>query len=256
MFATWEELIRGSLIEIGVKEPGETLDADERSDAFTILKLMFEEWGLEGLLIPGLQRVFHTFTTADAGRMDYSMGPDQTDDEDDPDIITTARIEEVDSFNYRRSGDEQSYPIDATSYAVLSSLRRAYRYRPTKYYFDQGHPFTTIYFNARTLAGDQIEVAGSGHFHSTFAVSDDPAVLLPPGYQEGVRLNLAVKLAPSYGVKEGRSQGLGQETRRAARAAKSRMKARNLQVVDARIDPALRSFGSSSQLLRRRDYTE
>lgn len=250
MAGTWSDIIRGALIEIGVKEPGEALDADELADSFTRLTGMFADWALEGLLIPGLKSASLTITSANNGRQAYTMGRAQTDPDDNPDIVTTEIIEEVSSFNYRRAGWDRDMPINPTSFAVISELWADYRNYPRLYYFDAGHPFTTIYFDANPLIGDRFTIWGAGHFPTDIEVTEDPDAILPPGYRETVLLNLAVKLAPSYGVKDGRSQGLSSQTRRDARLGKSRIKTRNLQTVEAPLDPALRQYSTSA--LRRR----
>ena len=253
MADVWEDLIRDSLVEIGVRDPGEALDDDEKADGLRRLKGMLDEWGLEGLLVPGLQTVNHTFTkTASV----ITIGPDQVDDDDDPDIMTTLLIEEVDALNYRRSGQQQSRPLDPTSYAVISETRSDFRYWPRQYYYDVAHPIIRIHFDANVESGDRMELTGRGHFDSAMiTLAANTGVLLPKGYREPVLLNLAVKLAASYGVRDtGGRAGISDETKRAARRGKSLIKTRNLQVVEARIDPALVNH-SSSQLLRRNAMT-
>ena len=244
MAGTWGDVIRDALIEIGVKEAGEALSADEKADSFRRLLGMFDEWGLEGLMIPGLQMINHTFT--DSG-FAFTIGPE--DATNPPDIETTYTIEEISALNYRRSGQQRSMPIDPTSYAVLSEVRRTYRYGPRTYYYEQSYPVARLHFDAQTAPDDAMEIAGRGHFSSAIGIDEDPSLILPKGYREAVLLNLAVKLAPSYGVKDGKSSGLSSTTKSAARSGKMMIKNRNLQVLEARIDPALISH-SSSQLRR------
>ena len=239
MADTWSNIIRDALIEIGVKEPGEALEADEEQDSFRRLQGMFGEWGLEGLLVPGLSTVTHTFTAATAGQV-LTFGPAASN----PDVATTVQIEEIASLNYQRAGQQRSRPMDASSYAVISELRRPYRHWPQKYYFDAAFPVAKLWFDANTEAGDFIEITGRGHFSRDIALNSDPGTILPPGYREAVLLNLAVKLGPSYGAKGGRDATVSDETRRAARRGKSLIKQRNLQVLDARIDQALASHST------------
>ena len=239
---TWSNIIRDALIEIGVKEPGEALEADEEQDSFRRLQGMFGEWGLEGLLVPGLSTITHTFTAATEGQS-VTFGPAANN----PDIPTDVNIEEIASLNYRRDGQQRSRPLDASSYAVISELRRPYSQWPRKYYFDTAYPVAKLWFDANTEAGDFIEITGRGHFSSNIALADDPGLILPRGYREAVLLNLAVKLGPSYGAKGGRDATLSDDTRRGARRGKTLIMQRNLQVLDARIDQAL--VASSSHML-------
>ena len=245
MANTWTELIRDALIEIGVKEPGESLDSDESADTFRRLQGMLDEWGLEGLMVPGMQRVNHTFTTSQTS---YTMGPAQDDDDDNPDIVTSLTLEQIVTFNYRLAGDDNSRPINSTSYSVLSENRSFYAGLPTLYYWDKTYPFSRLHFNRLPYIGDRVEIAGRGHFNGDIEIGDDITDLLPKGYREGVMLNLAVKIAPSYGVKEGRSQGLSRETRTGAMKGKRLIRRRNLRPVEARIDPALHSYRQSDML--------
>ena len=58
-------------------------------------------------------------------------------------------------------------------------------------------------------------------------------------------LNLAVKLAPSFGVKDGRASGLSSETKKGARDGKAAIVNQNAGVTEARLDPALRARHTS-----------
>ncbi len=250
MADTWSLVIRDALLEIGVKEPGEALEADEEADGFRRLKGMFDEWGLEGLLVPGLQTITHTFTAGSAGPS-FTFGPAATPPASDPDIVTSVEMEEIASFNFRRYGQERSRPLDPTSYAVISELRASYRYWPTHYYFDAAHPVSKIWFDGESEPRDFVEISGRGHFSGNIELTDNPGVMLPRGYREPVLLNLALKLGPSYGAKGGRDAAISDDTRRGAYKGKVLIQTRNLQVVEAKIDPALRNHSTS--LLSRRE---
>ena len=246
MADTYGAIVRDALIEIGAKSAGEALDADESADSFRRLQGMFDEWGLEGLLVPGLRRLEYTFTET-AGVV--TIGPDAADDADDPDIITADNVEQISSLNYLRLGQEQSRPLDPTNYSTLSEIRRVNGSWPRQYFYEQSHPVARLHFDASMERGDYIEFTGRGHFSGNIAIDDDPSDILPRGYREAVLLNLAVKLGPSYGAKDGNSSGLSMETKSAAKKGKSLIQNRNLQVVESKIDPALVNYSSS--LLRR-----
>lgn len=247
----WAELIRDSLIEIGVKEAGEALDTDETQDSLRRLRGMLDEFALEGLIVPGFTRRSLTVTVAQSV---YTVGPEGSlADDADPDIVAATPIEQIYALNYRRAGQQDSWPMDQTSYPTLSATRTLYTNNPTQFFYDRAHPVARLLFDALTTPDDVFQLVYRGHF-ADIEAADQTSDILPRGYREGVMLNLAVKLAPSFGVKEGRSAGLSKTTKDGAKDAIDLWAKRNIGVVEARIDPALRTQRTSQLCPSRYSY--
>ena len=254
-FGTWATVLRDALLEIGAKSPSETIDADEEADGLRRLQGMLGEWAIEGLLVPGFKTIGFEFDADASGKAAYTLGPAvavPTLTNPAPDIVLERPMEEVYALNYQRSGQSKSWPMKKTSYAVLSEYRDLQRSGPYQYVYDQSHPQARILFDATTDLDDAMQLTYRGHFDD-FDLTENVIDMLPYGYREAVVLNLAVKLAPSYGEKDGRNSGLSSDTRRGAMKTKSLIKRRNLEWLEARIDPALIS-GGTSQLTGHNNY--
>ena len=238
MPVTWEDIIRDSLIEIGVKAAGEPLDDTEKEDSFRRLQYMLEDWGTEGLLVPGLATLDATFGGSGnpkSGKHTYTMGPSGNG----ADIETDTKFNIIVSFGYRYAGHEQHVPIRPTNQLIVLRNLRSQANHPIQYHYERGHPLSTIYLDANTDTGDDIRVVGRGYFDLSFEIDDDPLEIIPSEYRRTVMLNLAVELSSSYGVKEGRQGGLSPTTLRLARKSKTALKNRNLHVLESQIDPTL-----------------
>ena len=235
----WNELIFDSLLEIGVKEAGGSLDTDEAADSLRILRGMLAQWGIKGLMYPGFETLVHDVTVA---KNTYTLGPPAEGENPSPDIELSKPIEDIYTLSYRYKGQQDGYPINETSFAVLSTLKALYANNPRHFVYDPAHPLARLLFDRLTTVGDQFTITYGGHF-ANIEGGHQTNLILPEGYRECVRLNLALKLAPSFGVKTG--QGLSRETIVGARDAMHEIERRNARIPEAKVDPALRTFGTS-----------
>lgn len=235
--STWAGLVHQAHVEIGVRAANnDDLQEDEITDGFRRLRDMLDEWALEGLLVPGLKRLELRVTSLNQ-KLTYTIGPAPAEGDDDavaPDIVSAKPIETITTVNYRPVGQQSSYPINATSYEVLSSIRTDYGFNPTDYYYEQSHPLAVLYLNAKPLSGDYFEIAGRGHL-GDFESGDSISDLVPLGYKEAIKLNLAAKIAPSHGVEGSRLM----TAERRARMSKSNLRDRNMERQESRLDPGI-----------------
>ena len=65
------DIISGALLDIGAREAGETVGADDANEAFTILNMMLDQWSNESMMIFCKQEVIHELT---GGTYIYSIG--------------------------------------------------------------------------------------------------------------------------------------------------------------------------------------
>ena len=240
---TWEDLIRDALLEISAKGPQDTIDDDENNDSFRRLVGMFDEWALQGLLVPGWAQLSLAITGSN-DKATYTIGP--ADNDPAPDISSAKPLEQIYALDYQRQGNLKAHPLKEVGYLVLAEQRRPYSSTPRVYAWDKSWPLQRIIFDSPTISGDSFVITGRGHFDD-IELSNEIDVTMPPGYREAALLNLAVKLAPQFGKGEQRAGGgLTRETIRGARMAKRDLIKRNIGTVSSRLDPALRSVSTNA----------
>ena len=200
---------------------------------------MLGHWSFEGLIVPGITQLFHAFTES---KGTYTVGKA----ENDPDITITTPVEDLHTLRYRRYDNECPYVVKPTSYDVISETRYFGTQYPTAFHFDRAYPLAKLYFDREAVAGDTIEMGYRGHF-SDITLDALYTDTVEPGYYEALVLNLAVKLAPSYG-KDGRQLLLVNSK---ADEAVRIIQARNLKRVEAPLDPALKTYSTNSLYPRR-----
>ena len=239
MADTWATVVKQSLVEIGVLSPGEVLPDEERNDGLSRLRGMLGEWEMRGLLVPGIQSVGMDIATS---KLEYTVGLASASPA--PDLVLNQRIGTFQQLTYRRVGFDVSYVMKGVSYRVLSQQRDPRNNLPTVYFFDRGYPFNRVLFNRLPDVGDRFEIVFRGSFGEVQA-ADEITDVVPENFQEPIMLNLAVKLAPSYGVKDGRAQGLSRITVMGARAGINMIRKRNIGQAESQLDPALVNYGTS-----------
>ena len=142
------------------------------------------------------------------------------------------------SLNYQTAGSEVARPIKGTSYDVIASMVSPNAHYPSAFYFDRSYPLARILFDSSPVNGDQFVLVFRGHFE-TINIDDEITNTVPFDYLEALVLNLAVNLAPGYGVKDGRAQGLSSVTYTRAKQAIATLKSSNLKQAESVLDSAL-----------------
>lgn len=240
MSLTWSDIIRLAHVEIGVRESDEPIAQHEQDDAEVLLRGMLREFAIDGLIVPGLARLTHTLEST---KRIYTIGADGLTPA--ADIVSANPIETITALRYKTAGSLDYCLMEQTSYGFLSQNTSDYAFGPTMFYYEQGHPRASIYFNAKPIDGDAIELTGRGHFAS-FSVEDRISDTVPEGYAEALRLNLACKIAPSFGI-DGTSRARPIEQR--AMKALETIRSRNVERPESPLDPMYlqgngESFGS------------
>lgn len=237
MDPTWKEIIRDALVEIGAKSATEEIDENETNDAFRRLKGMLGQWGQKGLIVPGLTELKHTFLVSKGV---YTLGEER----DNPDIVLDSPVENINTMTYQQKDHDYPYTVRPTSYDVVSESHYYGLQYPTCFYYDRAYPLAKIHFDRLAVNGDTITLGYRGHFKNinNLDIDDTITPTVPPDYYEAIMLNLAVKIAPSYGIKDGRAQGLSNNTIMGAQSALKDIVGRNLKRVESPLDPALKTY--------------
>jgi hypothetical protein len=183
MSETAQTLIKAALRSIGVIAPGETPTDDEIQDGLEALKFMFRHWSANDIRIYSVTVENFPLT----GATSYTIGSSGTFNTVRPASIRGAYVR--DAYNF----DNPLKIIDEAKYRELHlktivATAGYLWYNPT-------YPLGTIYLYP--LDGSTI------YLHSLKPLSDPSAittdVAFPPEYDEAIKFNLAVRLAPEYG---------------------------------------------------------
>ncbi|MCY4358392.1 MAG: hypothetical protein OXD01_12830 [Gammaproteobacteria bacterium] len=241
MADTWENIVHDAIVEIGAKSDGEDLTADELNGGLRRLRGMLDQWTQDGLLIPYHKTLTHTTENSTDIDDKFTFGARGSLPEgNDPDVIVNFPIEEIDYLLYHRSGRQNDMPLRRQTLVVLQHNHSVNSNYPTMWHFERDFPVAQLYFNTPTDTGDSFTLHYTTVLETESIVgSGEISDIFPPGYREAVVLNLAVKLAPSYGVTEGRASGLSAATLRGAMDAKKLIRKRHVQVSTSIIDRSL-----------------
>lgn len=179
------DLLTGSARLLGVIRKGESLDADEASDALDALNEMIESWSNNTLIIYG--RVTETFTLSAA--TSFTIGSGGT-------FNTTKPVKLIDAYVSQSGIDYPLIEITQEEYNDVSS--KSLGSMPRFIFYDNGHPLGKIYLYPKPSASYTLTITSEKALttYTDYTTSID----LPAGFKEAIRYNLAIKLAPEFGV--------------------------------------------------------
>lgn len=184
---TARDLVRRSLMLLGVLSDGESPSASQLADGFSSLTEMIESWCTERLLHPNRIRQELILVP---GQQTYTIG--LLGD------FNTQRPSKIE-FAASLSGDVEM-PIDIVTedeWALITSKNQQSSL-PAKLFYKASYPLGEIMIwpvpsEARTLVIESLK--------STPNLADVNSVVnLPEGYIRALRYNLAIELAPEFGV--------------------------------------------------------
>jgi hypothetical protein len=194
--ATVNDLINTALKEINILTASETASTEEVADAFAALNRMIGQWQIENLLIYAFRDPAPTFVMT-PNQATYSIGPTAFTG-----VVIPVRPGTIDHINVVDTSPTpdieyplESYTPDAWA-AVPSKLLTSFR--PLGYYYSPTFPDGTLHLypvpTGTTLQGVLYVLEPVTTFSSVATT-----VSLPPGYEEMLVTNLALRLCSSYG---------------------------------------------------------
>ena len=177
---TAQNVIDAALRKIGVIGSGSSPSAEESADGLSALNLMLANWSAQGLPIPYLS----TDTFAGSSATSYTIGPSGT--------VNTTRPLAIKSMTVTSTGGlaVQFDPVTLDEYWT-ANRNKVFAYNP-------GVPLGTLYMRP-AISFAQIDVVS----YKELAQATNLAYAfstLPPGYERALVFNLAVDLAPEFGV--------------------------------------------------------
>jgi hypothetical protein len=222
------ELITSALRSLGVAATGEAVSSDEATDALARLNEWIDAMGAEGLTV--YQRL-RTATTLTAATASYTIGTGG--------VINIARPVQIDRANLvldTTATTPTEVPITVYTDQQWQSIsqKTLTAAQPQGVYYDYGWtsglgilypwPIPTV-STTQLVIYTPVALTELATTATTFTG--------PPGYIRFYRTNLAVELAPEYGIT------VPDELREAAAESKAAIKRMNFRLTDLAIDPAL-----------------
>ena len=185
--ATAGELIQGAMRLLGAIASGETPSAAENADGLSALNEMLASWSNDNLII--FKRTREVFSLV-GSQQNYLMGDLQDFDTTRPTEITAIAV----------LRDNQEIPVNLVTAEQwerisLKNLNQSY---PTVAYAEVEGEHASIYFWPVPSEADSVVIYSRKPLGDFTNVSDD--VLFPDGYYRALRYNLALELAPEYGI--------------------------------------------------------
>ena len=232
---TANDLIERTLKTIGVLASGETTAASDAADAFTILNGMVDSWATQRLTI------FHTARTAfdlSASTQDYTIGTGGTFDIARPLwIVAASIIPDKNASSAQKIELPISAALNTTQWQQVAIKGTSSTY-PLEFYYDK----------AWTAGLATISVWPVPSSSTSQLVLYTPTALIkfadrttdytfPPGYEEALKYQLAMRLAPEFG------RPISPEVLVLAQDTFGNIKRANGTTETLRLDPALSAHG-------------
>lgn len=187
---TARTLITQALKDLGAIAVGETPTADEAQDALEALNQMVQVWQTEAMVVYAKSQQVFTYPTT--GQQSYTIGPTGN-------FVTTRPIRIDAAYNRDRNDNDYLLYVakDFTDYSNLVT-KNVTANLVTVIYYDPTYPNGTIY-NWPTPNDSSYRLVMWTWTSVTEFTTLDTVIVLPPGYEEALRTNLAVRLSPRYG---------------------------------------------------------
>ena len=233
------DIVTDALREIGVLAAGEVATADEANNGLVVLNRMLDTWAAERLMIYTVTRTTWAIVASDG---QYSVGSGG-----DVNVARPVHANDI-TVNYMDSTPDPDAeyplrPLTDAGYAALDPKGQTDTL-PQLFYYNPTYPLGTL-----TLWPAPTSTTLTGVLYAPAAVSQfaalDTAVSLPPGYEEALVKNLALRLAPSYG------RPPDQMLVDYAREVKGIVKRANRRLVDMSFDAAVLFHGEGGYDIQR-----
>ena len=229
MADTAQDVIKDALRDLGVLGKAQDIDEDDAARALQRMNDMLDSWSIQSLSIYAWLDITHTLVS---GSVSYTIGPTGAD-------ITAARpIQIIQAFV--RDDNAYDYPVDVISYSDYLRItdKTTDTTYPSRLAYNAGHPNGTVYIWPVADTANTLHMIVESLLSNLATTS--ATFTFPPGYRLAVVKNLALQLAPMFGVIA--TPDL-QKQAAAGMAAIKRANNRNRNN-DARFDPVLTAMGS------------
>lgn len=184
---------------LGVEAQGETPGTNESSEALDVLNQMIDQWNNEKLMIYTLTNNLFTVT---AGTTEYTIGPEGSGaDWESAYPVRPMQVQRYAAFiRANQSGLNTDYamdyyPNDRFQNIFQKDITTNYPYAWT---CDWDYPIATIRIYPKPTIDLQFGLTEWAQLTKAASLTD--SLVFPPGYESAIAYNLALELAPEYGV--------------------------------------------------------
>lgn len=186
--ATVQELLKDSLRKIGVIATGQTPTNDELQDALRDLNRMLEVWSTKQIQV--FASAEDNFSLV-AGTVSYTMGTAGT--------ASSVRAKKILS-GFTRDSDNYDQPVEIISEKQYNAIPdKTTQGRPYYLFYDPKYALGYIYLYPTPDSTETMYIESLKLLHTAFTALTT-TVSLPGEYEEAIVFNLAVRMAPEYGL--------------------------------------------------------
>lgn len=223
---TGQEMVSASLRLIGALAANETPGASEAASALQALNDMLDSWSNERLTIFSIVREVFSLT---AGKQTYTMGAGGD--------FATTRPMKIENAVIQLSVNSPTVEIpmrilnkDQYAGIIVKTVESSY---PLYLYNDDAFPLANVSVWPVPSATCSAALYSSKPLSNISTLTT--ALSFPPGYQEAIKFNLAIRLAPEYG------RQVPDAIAAIAMESKANIKRMNIKPYYLQVDDALRS---------------
>lgn len=185
--ATALDLIEKSMRLFGALADGESATATEASDGLDSLNTMLESWSIDRLMVYHILQENFTWASGNASRTIGSGG----------NFNTTRPTKIVSGFTRISDVDYPFQVVEREHYDAITDKTTQSSY-PEIVYYDATMSTGTVYGYPVPNASITVYLNSWKQLQQLSALTTDLA--LPPGYRRAIEFNLAVEIAPEYGM--------------------------------------------------------
>jgi hypothetical protein len=185
------DLITLALKASGIVGVGQVAQAEDATDAFTLLNMMLGQWNRRRWLVFHLKDA----SAVSTGAASYTIGAGGDFDVPRPDRIESAYLRLLNNSGPNQPDYQLALLPSMEDYSRIT-LKGMMGY-PSYAFLDSDYPLGTLHFWPVPTAGIyELHVLVKAELPGFSDLSDD--VNLPPEYQEAIMYNLAARLRPHY----------------------------------------------------------
>lgn len=225
---TGRDLVSASLRLIGAIAQGEAPAASEVTDGLAAINRMIDSWSTESLIIYSEAKEEFTLTPS---QQDYTMGTGGNFNTTRPLRLLQASIK-VDSTT-----PAVEYQLRQTSLSEWASIKQKGLSSniPSDLYFESAYPLAVISLYPVPSVANKVVLYTQKQLSSI--ATPDTEISLPPGFEDALVYNAALRLAPEYGKAPSQMVvDLAIETK--ANVKRLNLRPQYLRVDDALVTPA------------------
>lgn len=218
-------MMRSSLRMSGGLGVGQGITADDGTDALLVLNSMLSSWNINGIRVPSQSRDLYTLIANKTTPYTIGAGGDWN----------ATRPNKIFDAGFVQNGSNIEWPVKVMQLQEWAGVRLKTLASSFPYavYNDGGYPLSSLTFYPTPNTTDKIALY-TWDFLTQYT-STATAMVVPDGYTDAIRYNLAVRIA----VEWGRALNNTEEVKRLARESLAAIENLNSPDYVMECDPAL-----------------